>query len=143
MRCRHIDKFNSSEIIKLCVTWFLFFLLWFSENEKTGNLNSIDPKSMHHTEDPACSDVSLHTKNFLNSGSTQNVPIDPTKHVGGLLLSSNEINVNQLLCVFILLILFLPFYLFILLVFFNTDMLFIQFAADHIYYNESGNFKWM
>lgn len=66
-----------------------------SGNEKTANSNSIDQKTMLHTDDPVCSDVSLHNKNSLDSGrSPMLTSIEPVNQVGGQLLSPNEVNVS-------------------------------------------------
>lgn len=75
---------------------FFFWLAHsFSENEKTKSSNSIDPKSMHHTDDRACSDVSLPNRSFLdNCRSLGQLSFDPRKHIGSQILSSNELHVK-------------------------------------------------
>lgn len=52
---------------------------------------------MHHTDDRAYSDVSLHNKNSLDSvQSPVLTTLEPIKQVGGQLLSANEANVSIL-----------------------------------------------
>lgn len=106
-----------------------------SGSEKTANSNSIDQKTTPPTDDPACSDVSLHNKSSLDSAQSPMLPkLEPINQVGGLLLSANEANVRILRfprlqsSQFIRSIPTL-----------SSDLLHIKSTANHIYHNENRN----